>query len=78
MHSSNKLYKFSYIYFNKFQAELRWKRKVEEQRKQIAKEEYLYGQRRAAMELFKQNYMKAMQKEWTRFEGLYRKRMVVV
>lgn len=48
---------------------MRWKCKVEEQKNQIAKEEYLYEQRRTAMEQFKQHYMKSMQKEWTRFEG---------
>lgn len=42
---------------------------MEEQKKQIAKEKCLYKQRNQAKEAYKQQYMKAMQKEWTRMEG---------
>ncbi|XP_054279193.1 putative leucine-rich repeat-containing protein DDB_G0290503 [Macrosteles quadrilineatus] len=52
----------------KQKAEARWKKKVDEQLKQIEKEKFLYEKRKTAMEQERQQYVKAMEKEWARME----------
>jgi len=53
---------------NQSKAEERWTKKVEEQKKQLAKEICLQEQRMRMKENYQQQYMRAMQKAWAKID----------